>query len=93
MAYTVADLIVETIREAGAQRVWGIPGDSLNGFTNALRTHPELPWMHVRHEEAGAFAASGEAAMTLWPSSRKASGAVRNTTRGSANRKWNIALK
>ncbi|GAA4754588.1 ubiquinone-dependent pyruvate dehydrogenase [Gordonia alkaliphila] len=64
MAYTVADLIVETIREAGAQRVWGIPGDSLNGFTDALRTHPELPWMHVRHEEAGAFAASGEAAMT-----------------------------
>ena len=64
MSYSVADLIAETIKQAGAQRIWGIPGDSLNGFTDALRTHPELTWMHVRHEEAGAFAASGEAAVT-----------------------------
>ncbi|GAC57153.1 pyruvate dehydrogenase [Gordonia hirsuta DSM 44140 = NBRC 16056] len=64
MSYTAADLIVDTIAAAGVKRIWGIPGDSLNGFTDALRTRPELAWMHVRHEEGGAFAASAEAAMT-----------------------------
>ncbi|MCF8589424.1 ubiquinone-dependent pyruvate dehydrogenase [Gordonia liuliyuniae] len=64
MSYTVADLIVETIEAAGVQRVYGIPGDSLNGFTDSLREHPRVGWQHVRHEEAAAFAASAEAAMT-----------------------------
>lgn len=64
MSYTAADLIADTLIESGVKRIWGIPGDSLNGFIDALRTHPELAWMHVRHEEGGAFAASGEAAMT-----------------------------
>lgn len=64
MAYTVADLIIDTIRAAGVQRVWGIPGDSLNGFMDAMLKHDDLAWMHVRHEEGAAFAASGEAAMT-----------------------------
>lgn len=64
MSYTAAELIADTLSAAGVTRIWGIPGDSLNGFTDALRTRPELTWMHVRHEEGGAFAASGEAAMT-----------------------------
>ncbi|WP_378147523.1 ubiquinone-dependent pyruvate dehydrogenase [Cnuibacter sp. UC19_7] len=61
---TIADTIVETIHAAGVERVYGIPGDSLNGFTDALRRYGKVAWQHVRHEEAAAFAASGEAAIT-----------------------------
>ncbi len=61
---TVARNIVDTLVASGVERVYGIPGDSLNGFTDALRVNPELEWVHVRHEEGAAFAASGEAAMT-----------------------------
>ncbi|MCH2887442.1 ubiquinone-dependent pyruvate dehydrogenase, partial [Listeria monocytogenes] len=61
---TVADTIVQIIKEAGVQRVYGIPGDSLNGFTDALRRSDGLTWEHVRHEEAAAFAAAAEAALT-----------------------------
>jgi pyruvate dehydrogenase (quinone) len=64
MSHTVADLIVETLQRCGVRRVYGLPGDSLNGFTDALRRHNTIAWQHVRHEEAAAFAASGEAAIT-----------------------------
>lgn len=60
----IAEVIVDTLRRAGVQRVWGLPGDSLNAFTDALRWDGGLEWMHVRHEEAAAFAAAGEAALT-----------------------------
>src|SRR5690349_14561459 len=61
---TVARNIVDTLVASGVERVYGIPGDSLNGFTDALRVNPQLEWVHVRHEEAASFAASGEAALT-----------------------------
>jgi pyruvate dehydrogenase (quinone) len=61
---TVADNIIETLLASGVRRVYGIPGDSLNGFTDALRRDGKLAWEHVRHEEAAAFAASAEAAIT-----------------------------
>lgn len=61
---TVSENIVETLSESGVERVYGLPGDSLNAFTDALRTRPELAWVHVRHEEAAAFAASAEAQLT-----------------------------
>ncbi len=64
MSTTVSDLIVETLKNAGVRRVYGIPGDTLNGFTDALRRDGTLSWEHVRHEEAAAFAAAGEAAVT-----------------------------
>ncbi len=60
---TIAQHIVATLAANGVERVYGIPGDSLNGFTDALRTS-EIDWIHVRHEEAAAFAASAEAAST-----------------------------
>ena len=60
----VAEMIVETLHRAGVERVWGLPGDSLNTFTDALRRDGSLDWMHVRHEESAAFAAAGEAAIT-----------------------------
>ena len=64
MAFTVSDLIIETLKSAGVERVYGIPGDSLNGFTDALRRDGTISWRHVRHEEAAAFAAAGDAAIT-----------------------------
>ena len=61
---TIAKNIVDTLAANGIRRVYGVPGDSLNGFTDALRETPSIEWVHVRHEEAGAFAAAAEAALT-----------------------------
>ena len=61
---TVAENIVATLRLNDVQRVYGLPGDSLNGFTDALRKDGTIRWEHVRHEEAAAFAASAEAELT-----------------------------
>ena len=64
MAATVADVMVATLKASGVQRVYGIPGDSLNGFTDAMRRDGAIAWEHVRHEEAAGFAAAAEAALT-----------------------------
>jgi pyruvate dehydrogenase (quinone) len=64
MASTVAEVMVATLKASGVRRVYGIPGDSLNGFTDAMRRAGGITWEHVRHEEAAAFAAAGEAALT-----------------------------
>ena len=64
MTATVAEVMVATLKASGVRRVYGIPGDSLNGFTDALRRDGEITWGHVRHEEAAGFAAAAEAALT-----------------------------
>jgi pyruvate dehydrogenase (quinone) len=64
MSSTVADVLIATLKASGVRRIYGIPGDSLNGFTDAIRRDGEVVWEHVRHEEAAAFAAAGEAAVT-----------------------------
>ena len=61
---TVADYLVETLEASGVQRIFGLPGDSLNGLTDALRQHEKLTWLHVRHEEGAALAAAAAAATT-----------------------------
>ncbi|KAB7756297.1 ubiquinone-dependent pyruvate dehydrogenase [Mycolicibacterium mucogenicum] len=61
---TVADHIIATLQASGVDRVFGLPGDSLNGFTDAIRRAGGISWEHVRHEEAAAFAAAGFAAVT-----------------------------
>lgn len=63
MSKTVAEIVVDTLVDAGARRCWGIVGDTINHFTDAVR-QSDLRWIHVRHEEAGAMAAGGEAYMT-----------------------------
>ena len=60
----VADLIAETLIQAGVKRIFGVVGDSLNGLTEALRKRKAIDWIHVRHEEVAAFAAAGEAQIT-----------------------------
>jgi pyruvate dehydrogenase (quinone) len=64
VAKSVADVMVATLKASGVGRVYGIPGDSLNGFTDALRRDGGIAWEHVRHEEAAGFAAAAEAALT-----------------------------
>ena len=64
MASSVADVMVAMLKASGVRRVYGIPGDSLNGFTDAMRRAGGIAWQHVRHEEAAAFAAAAEAALT-----------------------------
>jgi pyruvate dehydrogenase (quinone) len=64
MSQTIADLITATLAEAGIKRIWGVTGDSLNAINDSLRKLGTIEWMHVRHEEAGAFAAGAEAAST-----------------------------
>jgi pyruvate dehydrogenase (quinone) len=61
---TVADVLIETLASLGVKRVYGIVGDSLNGITDALRRKKTLAWIHTRHEEAAAFAASAQAQLT-----------------------------
>jgi pyruvate dehydrogenase (quinone) len=61
---TVADQFVEILLEAGVRRMYGVVGDSLNPVVDAVRRHDGIDWVHVRHEEAGAFAAGAEAQLT-----------------------------
>src|ERR671913_1213281 len=61
---TVADLMAETLTVAGVKRIYGVVGDSLNGFTDSLRKQKKIDWIHMRHEEAAAFAAGAEAHLT-----------------------------
>jgi pyruvate dehydrogenase (quinone) len=63
MSRRVADVIVDVLIKAGAKRCYGVPGDTLNFFTDAVR-RSELRWIHVRHEEAGALAAGADALLT-----------------------------
>src|SRR5512144_777431 len=61
---TIATQIITALAHSGVRRVYGLPGDSLNGFTDAIRRSGEITWEHVRHEETAAFAAAADAALT-----------------------------
>ena len=63
MSKRVADLLVETLQAAGVKTCYGIVGDTLNRIAHAI-DRSEIDWVHVRHEEAGAFAAGAEAQLT-----------------------------
>jgi pyruvate dehydrogenase (quinone) len=63
MSKRVADLIVETLQAAGVKNCYGVVGDTLNRIAHAI-DRSEIDWVHVRHEEAGAFAAGAEAQLT-----------------------------
>ncbi len=64
MSRTVADDLVDVLVRAGVTRVYGLVGDSLNAFSDAVRRSGTLQWVHVHHEESAAFAASAEAQLT-----------------------------
>jgi pyruvate dehydrogenase (quinone) len=65
MAKLVSDLLVERLLEWGVDTIFGLPGDGVDGFFEALRTHQEkMRFIQVRHEESAAFAAVGYAKYT-----------------------------
>jgi pyruvate dehydrogenase (quinone) len=57
----VAEVLVDMLALAGVKRIYGVVGDSLNGITETIRQHEQVEWLHMRHEEAAAFAAGAEA--------------------------------
>ena len=57
---TVAELLVDALGSAGVQRIWGVVGDALNPFVDALADDERITWYATRHEEAAAFAAGAE---------------------------------
>ena len=63
MSKKVAEIIVEVLEQAGVKRCYGIVGDTLNLIAEYL-DKSSIEWVHVRHEEAGAFAAGTEALLT-----------------------------
>jgi pyruvate dehydrogenase (quinone) len=64
MAHRVADELINRLVDAGVERIYGVVGDSLNPVTDALRLNGKVKWIHVRNEEAGAFAAGAEAQLS-----------------------------
>src|SRR3546814_1173191 len=69
VADNVAEQLVQQLIEAGVERIYGIVGDSLNPIVDAVRrtggsAKGGIDWIHVRHEEAAAFAAASEAQLT-----------------------------
>jgi len=63
MSKRVADLLVETLQAAGVKTCYGIVGDTMNQIAQAIH-RSEIEFVHMRHEEAGAFAAAAEASFT-----------------------------
>jgi pyruvate dehydrogenase (quinone) len=66
---TVSDDLLEVLVQAGVTHVYGLVGDSLNAFSDAVRrsggaAKGGIDWVHVHNEEAAAFAASAEAQLT-----------------------------
>ena len=59
MSKRVAEIVVDTLQNAGVRRCYGIVGDTLNHVTDALH-RSEIEWVHVRHEEVAAFAAGAD---------------------------------
>ncbi|MFB7504755.1 MULTISPECIES: ubiquinone-dependent pyruvate dehydrogenase [Streptomyces] len=61
---TFADHVIASLKASGVRRLYGLPGDSLNGLTDAIRREDDVDWVHVRHEESAALAAAAEAGLT-----------------------------
>jgi len=65
VADTASDLMVERLMDWGVDTIFGLPGDGINGFMEALRKrHGQIRYIHVRHEEVAAMAAVGYAKLT-----------------------------
>ncbi|MDM8159599.1 thiamine pyrophosphate-dependent enzyme [Labilibaculum sp. K2S] len=61
MKNNISDQLVETLVEAGIQRIYAVTGDSLNHVNAAVHRNGKIKWIHVRHEETAAYAAGAEA--------------------------------
>src|ERR1700710_69513 len=64
MSRTVGELLAATLADIGVTQVFGVVGDALNPFTDAIRREKRMSWLGVRHEEGAALAAAGQAKVT-----------------------------
>ncbi|QRJ59754.1 pyruvate dehydrogenase [Corynebacterium macginleyi] len=63
MARNYAQQLVETLEKQGVEHIYGLVGDSLNPIVDAVR-RSSIEWIHVRNEEAAAFAAEADSLTT-----------------------------
>ena len=64
MAKDLSTAILDSLHQVGVRHIFGIPGDAINGLVDAARRHEHVDFVTVRHEEAGAFAASAQAKLS-----------------------------
>src|SRR5438270_4048189 len=65
MAKTVGDFFIDRLHQWGVRRIYGYPGDGINGVFGALqRAEGKIEFVQVRHEEMAAFMASAHAKFT-----------------------------
>jgi pyruvate dehydrogenase (quinone) len=65
MSQTVGDFLISRLHEWGITRIFGFPGDGINGLMGALdRAKDAIDFIQVRHEEDAAFMACGHAKFT-----------------------------
>ena len=65
MSQTVGDFFWDRLHQWGVRRIFGYPGDGINGLLGALqRSEHPFEFTQVRHEEMGAFMASAHAKFT-----------------------------
>ena len=67
MAKKIAEQLIDTLVKSGVERIYAVTGDSLNEVNEAVRKNDQIKWIHVRHEETGAYAAAAEAQLTGHP--------------------------
>ena len=60
----VCEALLDVLTDYGVKYIFGIPGDSINELIEAIRKQDKIKFIHVMHEEAGAFAASAQAKLT-----------------------------
>jgi pyruvate oxidase len=64
MSKNISEVLLEVLANAGVEYIFSIPGAGINEVVEAIRTQDKIKIIHVRHEEAGAFAASAYAKLT-----------------------------
>ncbi|HEU0209915.1 MAG TPA: thiamine pyrophosphate-requiring protein [Candidatus Udaeobacter sp.] len=65
MSETVSDFLIKRINEWGLKRIYGYPGDGINGIIGAIdRANGSVEYVQVRHEEMAAFMACAHAKFT-----------------------------
>jgi pyruvate dehydrogenase (quinone) len=65
MKETVSDFLVQRLSDWGVERIFGYPGDGINGIVGALNRHQDkIDFIQVRHEETAAFMACAHAKFT-----------------------------
>lgn len=60
----VSDQLLQILTDAGVKQVFGLTGDALNHFVDAIRRQEKVEWITVRHEETAGYAAYAQAALT-----------------------------